>query len=162
MYNNRGADDARRVFTGKDGLLYSESGLLLATVDTYQVQVNITNATYQPLGDAQSHEHLASYSVTLSFTECIIEDTLFIQDLFRMMKSGQPSDAEWTFQGVIKGRNGSENRTIFRDCVPTGNIDLQNISPGDIIKRQWSLFVNRPPELQSILSYDGSPGPQVH
>lgn len=154
MYNNRGADDVRRVFTGKDGLLYSESGLLLATVDTYQVQINITNATYQPLGDPQSHEHLASYSVTLNITACIIEDTQFVQDLFTMLKSGQPADAEWTFQGVIKGRNGSEERVIYRDCVPSGNIDLQNISPGDIIKRQWSLFVNRPPELQSLLSYN--------
>lgn len=162
MYNTRGADDVRRVFTGKDGLIYSESGILLATVDTYQTQINFTNATYQPLGDPQSHEHFASYSVTLNITECIIEDTLFIQDIFRMLKSGQPYDAEWTFQGVIKGRNGSEERIIYRDCVPSGNLDLQNISPGDIIKRQWSLFVNRPPELQSLLSYVGSPGPQVH
>ena len=126
---------------------------MLATVDTYQVQINITNATYQPLGDPQSHEHLASYSVTLNITACIIEDTQFVQDLFTMLKSGQPADAEWTFQGVINGRNGSEERVIYRDCVPSGNIDLQNISPGDIIKRQWSLFVNRPPELQSLLSY---------
>ena len=78
-----------------------------------------------------------------------------------MLKSGQPYDAEWTFQGVIKGRNGSEERIIYRDCVPSGNLDLQNISPGDIIKRQWSLFVNRPPELQSLLTYAGSPGPRV-
>ena len=153
MYNNRGADDVRRVFTGKDGLLYSESGLLLATVDTYQCQVNVTNASYQPLGDPQQHEHLASYSVSLNITECVIEDTQFVKDLFKMLKSGQPSDAEWTFQGVIKGRNGSEERLIFRDCVPSGSIDLQNITPGDIIKRQWSLFVNRPPEMQNLLSY---------
>lgn len=153
MYNNRGANDVRRVFTGKDGMLFGESGLLLATVDTYQVQLNFTNASYQPLGDPQQHEHLASYSVTLNITACVIEDTQFVQDLFTMMKSGQPSDAEWTFQGVIKGRNGSEERVIYRDCVPSGNIDFQNISPGDIIKRQWSLFVNRPPELQSFLSY---------
>lgn len=161
MYNNRGADDVRRVFTGKDGLLLSETGILLATVDTYQVQINFTNATYQPLGDPQQHEHLASYSVSLNITSCVIEDTLFIQDLYTMMKSAQPSDAEWTFQGVIKGRNGSEERVIYRDCVPSGNIDLQNISPGDIIKRSWSLFVNRPPELQNLLSYEGSPGPRV-
>ena len=162
MYNNRGADDVRRIFSGKDGLLYSETGKLLATIDNYQVQLNVTNATYQPLGDAQSHEHLTSYSVTITCSECIIKDTDFIQDVFKMLQSGQPSDAEWTFQGVIKGRNGSEERMIFRDCVPSGNIDLQNISPGDIIKRQWSLFVNRPPELQNLLTYAGSPGPQVH
>lgn len=42
---------------------------------------------------------------------------------------------------------------IYRDCVPSGNIDLQNVSTGDLIKRAWSLFVNRPPELQNLLSY---------
>ena len=151
MWNPRGPVDARRVFTGKDGLLFDESGRLLATVETYQVQTNITNAKYQPLGDAQEHEVFRGYSVTLNFTEVVIEDNVFIQDLFNMMSSGQ--GVRWTFQGVIKGRNGSEERMIFRDCVPSGNIDLQNVSVGDLIKRQWSLFVNRPPELQNLLSY---------
>ena len=35
--------------------------------------------------------------------------------------------------------------------VPSGNIDLQNLTVGDTIKRQWSLFVNEPPELQKLL-----------
>ena len=151
MWKPGGPVDARRVFTGKDGLLFDESGRLLATVETYQVQTNITNAKYQPLGDAQEHEVFQGYSVTLNFTEVVIEDNVFIQDLFNMMSSGQ--GVRWTFQGVIKGRNGSEERMIFRDCVPSGNIDLQNVSVGDLIKRQWSLFVNRPPELQNLLSY---------
>ena len=89
--------------------------------------------------------------MTLNFTEVVVEDNAFIQDLFNMMSSGQ--GVRWTFQGVVKGRNGSEERMIFRDCVPSGNIDLQNVSVGDLIKRQWSLFVNRPPELQNLLSY---------
>ena len=57
----------------------------------------------------------------------------------------------WNFQGVVKGRNDSEQRMIYRQCVPSGTIDLQNLSVGDIIKRAWSLFVNEPPELQSLL-----------
>ena len=40
------------------------------------------------------------------------------------------------------GRNGSEERLVYNDCVPSGNIDLQNVTVGDLIKRQWSLFVN--------------------
>ena len=131
--------------------MFDEFGRLLATVETYQVQTNITNAKYQPIGDAQEHEVFQGYSVTLNFTEVVVEDNAFIQDLFNMMHSGQGT--RWTFQGVVKGRNGSEERMIFRDCVPSGNIDLQNVSVGDLIKRQWSLFVNRPPELQNLLSY---------
>ena len=151
MWNPRGPVDARRVFTGKDGLFFNESGIILAAAETYQVQINVTNAKYQPLGDAQEHEAFQSYSVSLNFTEVVVEDNAFIQELFNMLHSGQGT--MWTFQGVLKGRNGSEERMIYRDCVPSGNVDLQNISVGDLIKRQWSMFVNRPPELQNLLSY---------
>lgn len=97
MYNNRGPADVRRVFSGKDGELYDEGGTLLATMESWQGQINVTNAKYQPLGDAQEHEHMTSYGVTLNFTAWVIEDTQFIQDLFTMMKTGQPGDAMWTF-----------------------------------------------------------------
>lgn len=151
MWNNRGPADVRRVFTGKDALLFDEDGTLLATIETFQGQVNVTNAKYQPLGDAQEHEAFQSYSVTLTVTEVVIEDERFIQEMFNDMTTGTMPN--WMFQGVIKGRNGSEERMIYRDCVPSGNIDLQNASVGDLIKRQWSMFVNRPPELQKLLSY---------
>ena len=151
MYNNRGPADARRVFTGKDGLLYSEDGTLLATVESYQTQINVTNATYQPLGDAQQHEAFQAYSVTLTFTECVVEDSAMIQEFIASLGTGQ--GVRWTFQGVLKGRDGSEERLIYRDCVPSGNIDLQNMQVGDIIKRAWNFTVNRPPELQNLLTY---------
>lgn len=151
MYNPRGPADTRRVFTGKDALLFDEDGTLLATIETYSGKISVTNAKYQPLGDAQEHEAFQSYNVTLSLTEVVIEDNKFIQQLIAATTTEQmPS---WTMQGVLKGRNGSEERFIYRDCVPSGDIDLQNMSVGDLIKRNWSLFVNSPPELQKLLSY---------
>ena len=150
MLNNRAPIDARKVLTGKDGALYNDEVVMLATVETFQTQVNVTNAKYQPLGDAQEHEVFQSYGVTLTFTEVVIADERFIQELFEGMKTGvMPA---WNFQGVVKGRNGSEQRMIYRQCVPSGTIDLQNLSVGDTIKRAWSLFVNDPPELQSLLT----------
>lgn len=150
MLNNRAPIDARKVLTGKDGALYNDEGVMLATVETFQTQVNVTNAKYQPLGDAQEHEVFQAYGVTLTFTEVVIADERFIQELFEGMKTGiMPA---WNFQGVVKGRNGSEQRMIYRQCVPSGTIDLQNLSVGDTIKRAWSLFVNDPPELQSLLT----------
>lgn len=150
MFNNRAPIDTRKVLTGKDGALYNDEGVMLATVETFQTQVNVTNAKYQPLGDAQEHEVFQAYGVTLTFTEVVIADERFIQELFEGMKTGvMPA---WNFQGVVKGRNGSEQRMIYRQCVPSGTIDLQNLSVGDTIKRAWSLFVNDPPELQSLLT----------
>ena len=151
MYNNRGPADVRNIFSGKDGLFFDENGIMLATVDNFTTQVNVTNAKYQPLGDTQEHEHVTGYGVTLTISQCLIEDDRFFQDLANFWHVGQP--LMWTFQGVLKGRNGSEQRMIYRDCVPSGQIDLQNFSVGDIIKRQWSLFVNCPPELQNLLTY---------
>lgn len=150
MFNNRAPIDTRKVLTGKDGALYNDEGVMLATVETFQTQVNVTNAKYQPLGDAQEHEVFQAYGVTLTFTETVIADERFIQELFEGMRTGvMPA---WNFQGVVKGRNGSEQRMVYRQCVPSGTIDLQNLSVGDLIKRAWSFFVNDPPELQSLLT----------
>jgi hypothetical protein len=149
MINNRGAIDSRKVLTGKDGALFNDRGTLLASVESYQTQVNVTNAKYQPLGDAQEHEVFQGYAVTLSFTQTVIEDDEFIVELIQAMKDRvMPS---WNFQGVVKGRNNTEERMIYRQCVPSGTIDLQNLNVGDTIKRAWSLFVNEPPELQKLL-----------
>ena len=149
MFNNRGPIDTRKALTGKDGALFNDAGTMLATVETFQTQVNVTNSKYQPLGDAQEHEVFQAHGVTLTFTEIVIEDEGFIRELFNAFSTGVMP--EWSFQGVVQGRNGSEQRMVYRDVVPSGTIDLQNLSVGDVIKRAWSLFVNSPPELQSLL-----------
>ncbi|MGM9539521.1 hypothetical protein [Anaerovibrio sp.] len=95
---------------------------------------------------------MSSYKVTLTFTECVVESSAMFQELFESMQTGQP--VMWTFQGVQKGRNGTEERVIYRDCVPDGAVDLQNVTVGDIYKRAWSTVVNSPPELQKLLSYE--------
>ena len=61
---------------------------------------------------------------------------------------------EWSFQGVLQGRNGSQERVVYREVIPSGTIDLQNIGVGDAIKRSWSFFVNQVPELQSRLTVE--------
>ena len=44
----------------------------------------------------------------------------------------------------IFGYNGSESRYVFNDCVPSGNVDLHNLSVGDIVKRQFNLHCKKP------------------
>lgn len=150
MLNTRGPVDSRKVLTGKDGALYNDAGVMLATVETFQTQVNVTNAKYQPLGDMQEHEAPQSYAVTLTFTQVVIEDDAFITEFMAALKEGAMPC--WNFQGLVKGRNGSEQRMNYRSCIPTGTIDLQNLSVGDLIKRAWSFAVNEPPALQKLLT----------
>lgn len=150
VVNNRAVLDTRNVVSGKDAALYNDQGVMLASIENFQSQVTISNASYQPLGDAQEHAAMISYKVTLTFSEIVIEDQAFLEELFEGMKTHvMPA---WNFQGVVKGRNGSEERIIYRSCVPDGAVDLQNAQVGDIIKRAWSLVVNQPPELQTLLT----------
>ena len=150
MYNNRGPQDTRFALTGKDGGIMDGNGKLLATVESFTAQVNITNVKYQPLGDMQEHEAPATYAVTLTFSQVVIEDDAFIQEFVAALRAG--TLPMWNFQGLVKGRNGTEQRMNYRSCVPSGTIDLQNLTVGDAIKRAWNFAVNEPPTLQALLA----------
>ena len=125
IINTQAVADGRKVRTGKDGALYNGKGKLLATVEVFQAQMGVTNQKYHPLGTPLEQEILDSIGTTLTFTECVVEDGEFITDLLKMQSTGiQPN---WKLQGVVKGINGSEERLIYPNCVPSGNIDLQNV-----------------------------------
>ena len=142
--------DVRKTLSGKDGALYDEYGIMLMSVETFQAQVAITNANYQPLGDAQEHGAMTSFRVTLNFSQFIIEDkSLFSEFMDYLSKHRMP---RWTFRGTMHSPyNETEQVIIYRDCVPDGNIDLQNMKIGELYKRPWSFIVNKCPELQSML-----------
>lgn len=152
MRNVRAAGDSRHARTGKDGAFYNADGVLLATVDSFQSNVNYNNAKYNVLGDAQEHETANTYAVNLTMSQIVVEDDAFIQELMTALETQEIP--RWDFQGSLLGRNGSEERVVYRDCIPSGQVDIQNISVGDVIKRQWNFFVNRPPKLQSLLGID--------
>jgi hypothetical protein len=154
MRNVKAAGDSRHARTGKDGAFYDEDGVMLATVDSFTSNVNFNNAKYSVLGDAQEHETANTFSVNLTMSQVVVEDDRFIQAL---MESLETQDMpHWNFQGTLLGRNGSEERVVYRECIPSGQVDIQNVSVGDVIKRAWNFFVNRPPKLQTLLSIPDS------
>lgn len=152
MINRIAAGDSRHARTGKDGAFYNKDGVLLASVEQFSSNVSFNNAKYSVLGDAQEHETPNTYSVSLTMSQIVVEDDKFIIELMTAMET--QIMPVWDFQGSIMGRNGSEERVIYRDCIPSGQIDIQNVSVGDVIKRNWNFFVNRPPKLQSLLGID--------
>lgn len=148
--NNRAAGDSRYAKTGKDGAFYNSDGVLLASVESFTSNVTFNNVKYNVLGDPQEHEAPNSYSVILTMTQILVEDDLFIKEIFQAMKTGTVPC--WNFQGSIKGPGDkNEERVVYRDCVPSGQIDLQNIVVGEVVKRVWNFYVNRPPELTMFL-----------
>lgn len=152
MRNERAASDARHGRTGKDGAFYSKDGVLLATVEQFTSNVTFNNEKYTVIGDGQEHETAHTFSVSLTMSQIVVEDDEFIVELMKSMET--QIMPVWDFQGSLLGRNGSEERVIYRDCVPSGQVDIQNISTGGVIKRNWNFFVNRAPNLQSLLGID--------
>lgn len=150
MINRRAAGDARHARTGKDGAIYNKEGVMLASVESFTSQVNFNNGKYSVLGNAQEMETSNTFAVTLTMSQVIVEDDAMITELLSALES--QTMPVWDFQGTLNGRNGSEERVVYRECIPSGQIDIQNITVGDVIKRAWNFAVNRPPKLQTLLS----------
>ena len=142
MINTRAAGDARHARTGKDGAFYNADGVMLASVESFTSNVNFNNASYAVLGNAQELETANTFKVALTMSQIVVE---------AMKNQTMPY---WTFQGTLTGRNGSEQRMVYSECVPSGQVDLQNITTGDVVKRAWNFAVNQPPDLQSLLGID--------
>ena len=150
VLNSAPAVDVRKVMSGKDGALYDDEGNLLAQIESFQSQVNITNQTYQPLGSAQERSSMTSYKVTLTMTEIVIVNNNFSRMLFDGMKNHRMPT--FNFRGMVRSPyDNSEEQVVYRDCVPDGTIDLQNLQPGELYKRSWNWVVNQPPDLQGLL-----------
>lgn len=147
--------DVRRLITGKDGQLFvttrAGTNIFLAEVDTFQAQLSPANTDYQPVGSPLIYSVNTGYSLTLTFTEAVVRDDVMIEELIDDLHQGYfPS---FDFQGKMRRRDGSAERIVYRNCVPDGNIDLQNLTPGEIIKRQWSFRVNATVEILEGFRY---------
>lgn len=152
IVNTAPVADVRKVISGKDAGFYNEAGKLLATIESFTSQVAVNNTTYRPLGTAQEHAGMTSYRVTLSVTQIVVEDDdLFVEFMEGLKNHRMPV---WNFRGMANSPyNESGQQIIYRDCVPDGTIDLQNLTPDDLYKRTWNFVVNQPPELQELLKY---------
>ncbi|MFR6509849.1 MAG: hypothetical protein ACLUPF_10840 [Dorea sp.] len=126
IINTQAVADGRKVRTGKDGALYNGKGKLLATVETFQAQMAVANQKYHPLGTPLRTGNPGFYWHNFNlYRMCGRRRRNLLADLLKMQNTGiQPN---WKLQGVVKGINGSEERLIYPNCVPSGNIDLQNV-----------------------------------
>lgn len=147
--NDQSVLDVRKLITGKDGQLFvstkAGTNIFLAEVDTFQTQISPANTDYQPVGSSLVYAVNTGYSVTLTLTEAVVRDDVMLEELITDLQSGY--FPMFDFQGKLRRRDGYAERIVYRNCVPDGSIDLQNLTPGDIIKRAWSFRVNATPEM---------------
>jgi len=140
--------DTRKLITGKDGQLFVTNSagvnIFLAEVDTFQSQLSPANVDYQPVGSALVYSVNTGYSLSLTFTEAVVRDDVMLEELLNDIKEG--FFPGFDFQGRMRRRDGQGQRIVYRNCVPDGTIDLQTLTPGDIVKRNWSFRCNATPE----------------
>lgn len=141
--------DVRKLISGKDGQLFvttkAGTNLFLAEVDTFQTQLSPTNVDYQPVGSALIYAVNTGYSVMITLTEAVVRDDIMIKEFIEDVQKGYfPT---FDFQGKLRRRDGQTERMVYRNCVPDGTIDLQNLNPGEIVKRAWSFRGNATPEM---------------
>lgn len=147
--NDQSLLDVRKLITGKDGQLFvttrAGTNIFLAEVNTFQAQLNPANTDYQPVGSALVYAVNTGYTITLTLTESVVRDDVMLEELISDLRKGYfPT---FDFQGKMRRRDGQSERIVYRNCVPDGTIDLQNLNPGEIISRAWSFRVNASPEL---------------
>jgi len=142
--------DVRKVMSGKDGMLYDQDGNPMVAVESFSSQANVTNSTFQPLGSAMERSAMTSYNVKLTLTEIVVQSGLFFQSIMEGLRTSKMP--VFNFRGVMHSPyEDAKEEVVYRDCVPDGTIDIQNMTVGDLYKRAWSFNCNQSPDLQSSL-----------
>lgn len=152
MANAQAASDARHARTGKDGAFYDIDGELLATVESFTSNISFNNVSYTVLGNAQELEAPNTFKVSLTMSQIVIEDDKFIEELLEAMSGNKPMPS-WNFRGELDGRDeNSAEKVTYYECIPSGQVDLQNVAVGDVVKRNWNFHVNKVPTMTGKLS----------
>ena len=148
--NSRAYTDSRHSRAGKDAALYNEDGQLLAQVDSFQAKATFNNYKYAPLGVNREMEVNNTMGVAITISEIVVEDGYLFNQVMNAVQNGESPVV--TLDGSIKGRNGSEERVTYRECIFTGDNDIQNVATGDVLKRSLSLWCNGAIEQRSELT----------
>lgn len=145
--------DVRQLMTGKDGLLFVNTGagnIALAEIESFTVNMNVTNVDVQPVGSMLIFGVNTGVSFTLSFTEMVVRDDATLGPLLDAVKAGRMP--YWTFQGMAQAPDLEEQRIVYRNCIPDSTIALQSLVPGEVYKREQSYRINSIPDMLKKLA----------
>jgi hypothetical protein len=145
---NEATLDPRKVMTGHDGKLYITIGgksIFMANVDTFQAQINFQNTDFHPVGDLMTYAIPIGFSCTLTYTEAVISDEFVMGPILDALAQGYVPTFD--FRGTLDRAYDSQSQElVYGNCVPDGAFDIQNLTPGEVIKRAMSYRVNTIPK----------------
>ena len=150
MLNTKAATDARHSRAGKDAMIYNDAGQPFAQAESYTSSASFNNYTYSPLGQNRELEVNNTIGVKLTLSELVVIDGELFNAVISAIANGESPVLSMT--GVIQGRNGSEERVVYNECIFSGDQDIQNVSTGDVLKRGYSLHCNGTVKQQSSLT----------
>lgn len=142
--------DPRKIIPGYNGRLYSDTGTFLAQIPTFKCTISFTADSVNIAGSAQTVDIMESFKVGLTFTEMHVVDDMIGTVMSALQAGTMPS---FGFRGVLtRPSDGKQGIYILRSCVPSGDVDLFSVQPGQHSERAWNLTVNDFPDMQSLLT----------
>lgn len=135
---------------GQLTMLYNADGVPFAQVSSFQSKTSFNNTKYQPLGQNRELETNNTIGVTIAISEIVVLDGELFNNVVSAVNKGE--SPVMTLDGVIEGRNGSQERITYRECIFSGDQDLQNVSTGDTLSRSYNLHCNGEVEPRSSLT----------
>lgn len=155
MINNASVLDTRKLMTGKDGRVFLEfdgEQFFYAEVESFNLNMNVTNTDVQPVGSILQYAVNTGVSYNVTMSEMVVRDDLIAQPIQKKIAEGKMPT--FTFQAGSERWDGQEQRVVLRNCTPDGTIGLLNLTPGEVIKREMSFRVNDIPEWLKTLKYE--------
>ena len=139
--------DPRKVMTGHDGRLYATvngKSVCMLNVDTFQSQINFSNIDLNVVGDRTTYAIPGNVTITLTLTEAVVTDEITMAPILKALAKGQKPTFD--FRGVLTRPDGKKEDIPYKNCVPDGTWDIQNLTPNDVLKRALSFRVNAIPK----------------
>ena len=120
------------------------------TLYLLRVACSFNNYKYAPLGQNRELEVNGTVGVTVNISEIVVLDGELFNAVINAIANGE--SPVLMFTGVIEGRNGSQERVTYRECILSGDSDIQNVATGDVLKRSFALHCNGKVENKSKLT----------
>ena len=155
MINDQSLLDVRKALTGKDGKIFvtiKDETYFLAEAESFSATLNLTNTDIQPMGSILSYGVPVSASISITLSEIVVRDDVMLTPLIEAIREGYVPTFD--IQSVLDRNifDGQESRQTFRNCIPTDSVQLMNITPGEVIKREWNFRGNALPEVIKALA----------
>lgn len=145
--------DTRELMSGKDGSIFVEVGSVnveMAEVESFAVNININTVEKHPVGDPTIKRVPVSVTYDLTISAMMIRDDLMMAPLLEELAKGHIPT--YNFQTKVTKPDGQEQRVAMNNVVPNGAFTLVNVTPGEVLGREYSFAINEPPKFITSLA----------